>query len=233
MTIAHFLLIIIITAGMIGSVKSRKLTLTAAITGGLVSILIYICAAFTGIAIITTFFLAGTLATLWQRELKQSINAAEANGGRRTAGQVLANAGVAGLTGIATLIYPDFREVFQLMLAASFASAMADTLASELGMLYGRRFFNILTLKADIRGENGVISIEGLLIGVAGSSIIALIYAIGFGWSWAILKIIIAGTIGNVTDSVLGASLERRNLIGNNTVNFLNTLIAGCVVLLF
>jgi uncharacterized membrane protein len=45
--------------------------------------------------------------------------------------------------------------------------------------------------------------------------------------------IIAAGTAGNLSDSVMGALLERRGVIGNNAVNFLNTLIAALVMLLF
>jgi len=43
--------------------------------------------------------------------------------------------------------------------------------------------------------------------------------------------IIIAGTAGNLTDSILGAVLERRGIIGNNMVNFLNTLTAALLVI--
>jgi uncharacterized membrane protein len=48
-----------------------------------------------------------------------------------------------------------------------------------------------------------------------------------------LIWIIIAGTAGNLSDSVLGALLERKNIIGNNAVNFLNTFIAALVALLF
>ncbi len=43
-------------------------------------------------------------------------------------------------------------------------------------MVYGRRFFNIITLKPDGKGLDGVISMEGTLIGIAGCVIIAAIY---------------------------------------------------------
>ena len=56
---------------------------------------------------------------------------------------------------------------------------------------------------------------------------IAVIYAIGFGWDKTFLILIIAGTIGNLSDSVLGAALERKRYLNNDAVNFLNTLIAA------
>ena len=37
------------------------------------------------------------------------------------------------------------------------------------------------------------------------------------------------GTVGNLTDSVLGATLERQQRLSNNAVNFLNTLVGALV----
>ena len=39
--------------------------------------------------------------------------------------------------------------------------------------------------------------------------------------------IIIAGTIGNIADSLLGATLEKKQAIKNDAVNFLNTSVAA------
>jgi uncharacterized membrane protein len=41
--------------------------------------------------------------------------------------------------------------------------------------------------------------------------------------------LLVAGTAGNLADSVLGATLERRGVLDNNTVNFLNTLTGALV----
>jgi uncharacterized protein (TIGR00297 family) len=87
-------------------------------------------------------------------------------------------------------------------------------------------------LKKDLRGLNGVVSMEGTLVGIAGSFIVASVYTLGFGFNINFLWIIIAGTVGNFSDSILGAALERKGFLQNNEVNFLNTAVAALFVLL-
>ncbi|MEO3404799.1 DUF92 domain-containing protein [Mucilaginibacter sp. CAU 1740] len=231
MWLSYLILAIVLFAGVTYSIAARKLTVIAALTGAAVACAVFAGGGFTGLATMTVFFILGSAATSWQLKTKQIINAEEKSS--RTAGQVLANAGTAGICGVLVLLLPQHSVLFQLMMAASLASATADTLSSELGMVYGRRFFNIITFKADVKGLDGVVSIEGTLIGSAGAAVIALIYFIGHCWSVDLLWIVTAGTLGNIIDSVLGAVLERKGIIGNNMVNFLNTFAAALFMLLF
>ena len=229
MLLQIWLVILILGVGMFLSVRARKLTETGALTGGGLGLAIFLGAGFTGLAMLGLYFIIGSWCTAWQQKHKTSLGLAEENKGRRTAGQAWANGGVAGLLGLLSWLFPSQAEPLQIMLAAAFASATADTVSSELGNVYGKRFYNIITLQPDQRGLNGVISLEGTLLGLAGSTLIGLMYSLGFGLNGNILIIIIAGTIGNLSDSVLGATLERRNQLSNNGVNFLNTAIAALV----
>jgi uncharacterized protein (TIGR00297 family) len=237
------LLSLFLIAGAAYSVVARKLTPMAAITGVLLALSIYAGAGFTGIFMMAFFFLAGTAATTWKMKWKQQLGLAESNKGTRTVQQVLANAGVAAIAGLATLIFPATAGLTHLgfpatgtlaplAIAAAFSSATADTLSSELGNIYGKRYINITDFKKSQRGPDGVISLEGTLCGLAGSTLIASIYGAGFAWDRNVLIIIGAGTIGNLADSLLGATLERKGWIGNNAVNFLNTAIAAFSALL-
>ena len=228
----YILVVIVLFIGVVESIRHRKLTMAGALAGGLIGFGVFVGAGWTGLALLALFFLFGTLATSWKRKQKTQFGMMQESGGQRNLGQVLANGGVAGLFGFLALFFPDQKAIFALMMACAFSSAMADTLSSELGSLYGKKFFNIITFKRDKRGLDGVVSLEGILIGILGSVFIAVVYSFGFGWSNAFYWIVIAGTIGNLVDSVLGATLERKQAINNDVVNVLNTLVAAFIPLL-
>jgi uncharacterized protein (TIGR00297 family) len=240
MHIPDLLILLALITGAAASAHWKKLTPAAALTGGIIGALVYTGTGYTGLLLLTLFFILGTAATAWKKKDKLRIKGNAAHQSTRTTGQVIANGGIAAILGALAALFPAHQSLFSLLLAASLSSATADTLSSELGMLYGRRNVNILTGKRDERGLDGVISLEGLLIGIAGSALIAA--------AWLALKtpapmqnaiasatqsplgsaviIITAGLVGNLADSLLGATLERKGVLSNNAVNFANTAIA-------
>jgi uncharacterized protein (TIGR00297 family) len=229
-----FIILLLLMTGF--TLYARKLTLAGAITGAVLAATIFCGTGFPGVSLLACFFILATFATSWRFEKKSKLGLSEKNHGRRNSLQVLANGGIAGLLGLAALLFPQFGHSILIIMAASFSSATADTISSELGSLYGKKFVNILTFRSDRRGEDGVVSREGFLFGVVGSSMIAFAYALSAEFSLAtILIIIISGTIGNVVDSILGATLERNGKIKNDAVNFLNTFcgaLSGFILLL-
>ncbi len=208
-------------AGVMAAIRFKKLTPAAAVTGGLLGAFLYLGCGIMGLALMALFFLLGTLSTSWKKERKQTLDGNAAHQPTRKTGQVVANAGVAAACSLLGFLLPDKSALFQTMMAGSFAAATADTLSSELGTVYGRRFFNILTLKPDQKGLDGVVSIEGTITGLAGAALIGLVYTLK---EQHLLILTIAGFIGNIFDSILGATLERKGFLNNDMVNFLNTL---------
>lgn len=238
--IKDWIVLLFLLAGVITSIRLKKLTVVAAITGGLLGWIVYAGEGYVALLLIAVFFILGTAATSWKKKEKLSAEANAAHQSTRTTGQVIANAGVAALTGLLSLLFPSHKDILQLMMAGSMSAAMADTLSSELGMVYGRRCYNILTWKPGEKGQDGVISFEGLLLGMAGSAVIALLYVLGQPAPQPgqtrirpILIIILAGTFGNLADSLLGAIFERRGSLSNDAVNFLNTLVGALTAWLF
>ena len=218
------IIVFILTVGAVLSVVTKKLTVTAGFTGWLIGVIIFLGAGYAGVILLVAFFVVGTFVTSIGLSSKESLGIAERQKGRRTAGQVIANGGVAALCSAAILLLPQHNVMLIIALAGSLAAASSDTASSELGNVFGSKYYNILTLRKDIKGLDGVISLEGSLAGIGASAIIAVIYYLFYPGISNSAIILVAGIIGNLADSVLGATLERRNQLNNNTVNFLNTL---------
>ena len=211
------------------SVYKRKLTPAAGGTAFILGMVVMNGTGFTGIAMMLAFFAMGVAATAHKRSLKRSITAGAPHTEERTALQVLANGGVAGICSLPAFVDRSHTLLYVFLAAGSLASAAADTLSSELGTVYGKRFVNVLTGKKEARGLDGVISLEGTVAGIAGAFVIASIFGVVYGFNRMFLFIVIAGFIGNLFDSILGATLERRRYIGNNLVNALNTAMGAIV----
>lgn len=214
--------VVLLAAFALITIKSGKLTPTAALAACITGALVYIGTGYKGITFLGLFFLLGTWATAHRKSEKSRGQHPQ----KRTAGQVFANGGVAAVMGALAFFFPNYEELLLLLVAASLASATADTLSSELGVLYGKHFYNIVTFRKDVKGLDGVVSLEGTLLGTAGSFLLAAVYGITLGLQHHIWIIGVAGVAGNLADSLLGATLERKNIIGNNAVNFLNTAAA-------
>lgn len=228
MILAYISLIIvalILALGAFLSVISKKLTPIAGVSAFFVGLGIYIGAGPGGLAALAAFFVMSTLATAHKKEQKARLESKLQHPERRKAGQVFANGGIAAVLGIISIALSQHHAIIALMMVSAISAATADTMSSELGMVYGRNAFNILNFKREAKGLDGVISIEGTLLGLTGSLIIACIYCAFTGFDPMVMIIIItAGTLGNLVDSVLGALLERKHMINNNMVNTLNTL---------
>lgn len=228
----RLLLVVLFT---IFAILTKKITIRGAIVGGVITYILWTAFGLIGIAMIATFFLFGTAASMWKNREKKRYKIEEKNEGKRDYTNVLGNAGVAGLISMLTLLYPEFSIILLAMATASFASALSDTFSSELGNVYGTRFMNILTFRKGVRGEDGVISGEGSMFGILGSLIIALLYYIFQQDKDLSVIIFISGVFGNLTDSFLGAGLQRKGWLNNHSVNFLSVLLAalfalGCTI---
>ncbi|WP_293307611.1 DUF92 domain-containing protein, partial [Pedobacter sp. UBA5917] len=114
---------IIILSGMAYSILAKKLTVMAAFTGAILAFLIFAAAGYSGLTMMTVFFILGSAATSWQKHKKQAFTSDRETGKGRNAFQVLANAGAAAITGAIMIGYPALRGLMLPAMAAAFASA--------------------------------------------------------------------------------------------------------------
>lgn len=225
----YFLAIGLILIAALATFLTKKLSWQGAIAGIIIAVLCFGNENWTLLACLAGFFALSTFATLAGKTQKLHTGLAERSGGPRLASQVLANGGFAALLSLASMIFPSIAEYLLPAAIASFSSATADTMSSEIGNAYGSRFINLINFRKGIRGNNGVISVEGTIAGILGSCVIAAI-----GWSnepgWRQFFIIVtAGTAANFFDSLLGGTLENRQRLTNDQVNFLNTVFGAAV----
>lgn len=205
-------------------------TTSGAVAGAAVSFAIYASAGPGAFAALVAVFAIAVIATRIGYARKQKLGAAESREGR-SASQILANTGVATL---GCILFAFLRNsVFLIGAAAALAEAAADTASSEIGEAASERARLITTFRLVAAGTDGGITLSGTLAGAIASLMIAgccfvtrLIPASALGF------VSLAGFVGMLLDSVMGAVLESREVLNNDAVNLLGTAFAAIIALL-
>ncbi|MGM0446928.1 MAG: DUF92 domain-containing protein [Methanobacteriota archaeon] len=193
-----------------------------------------------------SFYAFGGLASKYRFDEKADRGVAQENEGARGTGNVLANSAVAlaavvGYAAAPHLAVPVAPHLavpaapFGFAFAGATATAMADTLSSEIGGLFDDPRL-VTTLRRVEPGTDGAITWQGELAGLSGALLVGLLAAGGAplldpvvpGGVAAGGAVVAAGVAGMTVDSLLGALIEG-DRVGNQAVNFLATL-GGAVV---
>ena len=208
----------------------RAVTGTGAVAGFLLGSLILALGGWAAYAVLWTFFLAGTVATRLGYRLKAARGVAQARGGRRGASHAVANCAVGAGILLATAGYrPFYPDVVLAGFAGAFAAALSDTLATEVGGLYGRRPFSPLRLAPLTPGTPGAVSWAGLLAALAGAALVAVVARVtGLVPSPLPYAIASAGFLGSFAESAVN-DLARRHgwRLDHELANGFNTFVGA------
>ncbi|MBW8771929.1 MAG: DUF92 domain-containing protein [Gemmatimonadetes bacterium] len=158
-----------------------------------------------GLAALFTFFIGSTVISRICPD--PAAERGEAKGGRRDAGQVLANGGAPALG--ALLGIGDHR-LGLWVLTIGLAAAAADTWATALGATSRTPPRHLLTGRPVEAGTSGGVTWRGSLGGAAGAVSVGAVAGLGSGELRLFAACLGVGTLGMFVDSLLGATLQGR-----------------------
>ncbi len=214
-------------AGLVGLAgwRSRALTPGGALGATLIGGLVFGFGGLVWAGALILFFVSSSLLSRLTNARKAQATAALGKTGPRDFAQTLANGGVALLMALAVGFWGHDSSWYPYLTLAYFgslAAAAADTWATELGMLSGRQPRLITNGQPTQPGVSGGVTAAGLAASLAGGAfmglmIFSLIQAASLlttgQWFWQdrflLLVLPLAGFVGSLADSFLGATLQR------------------------
>jgi uncharacterized protein (TIGR00297 family) len=204
------------TALALGAWRAHILDTGGAITAFLIGFVAFVFPSdgWKWFVILLVFLSVSSYMTHYKYQAKRKKGFAQEKGGARGWPNVAANGAVAGLLVLFTPLFP--RGPLLAAFLGAIATANADTLATEIGLLNPTDPRLITDLRKVVpAGTSGGISILGELATLFGALVIGI--AAGLlgmtgnpSWSWGVLigATMIAGLAGCSVDSVIGATVQ-------------------------
>ena len=204
------------------------ITTSGAAAGFLVTCVLFITGGRAMFGAVLLVFVLTYLATRFGRPHKLQLAIAERAAGRDGA-QVLANVGLAALVAALACLTP-WRAPLLTASIAALAEAACDTVSSETGKALAQSARVITSWRSVPAGTDGAISLPGTLLGTAAAVLVGseAVATNLLSLRCAVIAAV-AGTLGMLFDSILGATYERNGGLTNNTVNLISTAFAVLV----
>ena len=210
-------------AGLTGALGI--VTRSGAFGGAVAGFLILAFGGWGAYGLLWAFFLAGTIATKLGYRRKVALGVAQSDTGRRGAAHVAANCIVP-----AALLLLGVRAVG---FVAAFAAALADTLGTEIGSLFGRRPVSPVSFRPVPPGTPGAVSLPGTAATLGGAVLFAFA-GVGLGLIPGSLVPAAAagGFLGALAESVVAAMGRRfRFRLDHEFANAFSTFVGAMIAL--
>jgi uncharacterized protein (TIGR00297 family) len=197
-------------------------TSSGAAAGFVVTSVLFITAGRAMFGAVLLVFLTTYLATRFGRARKRQLAIAERAVGRDGA-QVLANVGLAALAAALAWLTPWQAPLLTGSIAA-LAEAACDTVSSEAGKALAQSARVITSWRSVPAGTDGAISLPGTLLGIAAAVLVGS-EAVGTNLLslHSAVAAVVAGILGMLFDSILGATCEHNGWLTNNAINLIST----------
>jgi uncharacterized protein (TIGR00297 family) len=210
----------------------RAVTITAALTGIILTVTLCLAAGPAALLPVVSVFLLTVITTRIGRRKKERLGTAERRHGRG-AMQILANISVSAICAAPLIFLPYARHILLAGASAALAEAAGDTVSSELGQAFGGNPRLITTGRRVTPGQDGGITMAGNFFALCAIVIVcaacqhADLLLPQFYWT-----VLSAAWLGTFLDSLLGATLERPARLGNNAVNFTSTAASAAIAII-
>ena len=183
------------------------------------------------LSLMLIFAIASFIVTRMWFSYKKNMQEQEGKHGERGVSNVF----YAGLIGVIIAVASAFSNSLHLsgvhffeLFAVSFAVITSDTFASEVGVIDSNVRL-ITNMQKVSPGTNGGISLTGTVASIIGALIIGVSFSLLAYEHFVLYKVLFItamGFLGNLVDSLLGATLERAGRLTKGTVNLYSSLFA-------
>lgn len=188
------------------AIRARMLSPSGAVAAAIVGTFAVAAGWAWGTLLVVFFALTSALSAYGAERKRALTRGVLAKGSRRDAVQVLSNGGVFTAAAAGWLVTGS--PLWLAAGAGAIAAAAADSWATEIGLAFGGRPRSIVSGRPLSPGTSGGITLAGSLGAVAGAAAMAGTVLI-IGWPrGAVSAALLAGVLGMIIDSVLGATLQ-------------------------
>jgi uncharacterized protein (TIGR00297 family) len=190
--------------------RAQSLSKDGAFAAALIGTIIFGLGGWQWAVLLLAFFISSSLLTRAFKDRKRELDEKYSKGGRRDAGQVFSNGGLAALFVLLHAIFPQAGWAWPGF-AATLAAVNADTWATELGVLNPTPPRLITDLRKPVeKGTSGAVSFYGTGAALLGAAFIGFLAVILFpeGQGSLFLLITSSGLLGSLIDSLLGATVQ-------------------------